>query len=82
MCDLRWGEYIVTYDVIKAFLNLGLLEKDMDRLLFLYRDLEKDDFSIVTYKCTRVCFGLRPSPFLLNIALHKKLIEDAENDEP
>ena len=81
VCDLRWGKYMFTYDVIKAFLNIGLLEKDMEKLLFLwYRDVAKKDLSLVAYRCTRVAFGLRPSPFLLAIALHKILIEDASND--
>ena len=82
LLHLRFDEKLLTYDLKKAFNMLSLGEGDQAKLLFLwYRNVKKGDFTIVTYQNIRLSFGLRPSPFLLMIALYYILIIDTNNDE-
>ena len=80
--SLRFDDYLMIYDLKKAFLQILLNASDQDRLLFLwYTNVSKDNFQIVGYKSLRLPFGLVCSPFLLMIALYKLLIADAEDDD-
>lgn len=80
---LRFDKYIVTYDIVKAFLAIQLYPEDAERLCFLWvNDAMNNDFSIVGYIMNRLMFGLRCSPAILMLALYKILVIDAQNDEP
>ena len=79
----RFGRYLLLFDIVKAFLQISLNEYDQNRLLFLwFNNVDKDDFSLVAYRCKRLPFGLRPSPAILMLSLYKLLILDIDNDTP
>ena len=79
--NLRFGKYLLTYDLRKAFLNIELPESDKDKLLFLwFRNVDKGDFTPIAFRNARLAFGLKCSPSILMIALFKILVIDAEND--
>lgn len=80
LLHLRFGSHILCFDICKAFNNLALDDIDSNRLLCLwYKNVEKDDFTVVAYRNMRLSFGLRCSPALLLLALYKILILDNEN---
>ena len=77
----RFDEYIIIFDLVKAFLNIQLREADQNKLLCLwFRSVEKGDFSSIAYKNVRLPFGLRSSPSMLMLALFKILILDVANE--
>ncbi|KAA0185479.1 hypothetical protein HAZT_HAZT004531 [Hyalella azteca] len=79
--QLRFDRLVMAFDLRKAFLSIGLNPHDQVKLLFLwYRNVAKNDFTLVAYKHLRLAFGLRCSPTLLMLALHKILILDSESD--
>ena len=79
---LRFDSFMLTFDIQKAFLSIGLYPSDMDKLMFLwFRNVSKGDYTVIGYKNTKVTFGLRSSPCLLMYALHKILMQDIENDD-
>ncbi|XGW15864.1 hypothetical protein V3C99_001375, partial [Haemonchus contortus] len=64
----RVGRIAMTADIEKAFLQVRLHEIDRDATRFLWiKDLSRPlvENNIVTYRFTRVTFGLNASPFLL-----------------
>ena len=80
--NLRFGKYLLTYDLRKAFLNIELPEHDKNKLLFLwFKDVNNGNFEPVAFRNARLAFGLKCSPAILTIALFKILIVDAENDD-
>ena len=54
-------------DVEKAFLMVGVAPEDRDFLRFLYPNSPEPE--LVTYRFTRVVFGVSSSPFLLNATI-------------
>ena len=79
---LRFDKYLLCFDLKKAFLTIAITPVNQSKLLFLwYKNVTKNDFSIVAYKNLRLPFGLRCSPTLLMLGLYKILILDAENEE-
>ena len=79
---LRFGQKILCFDLCKAFNNLALSDTDSNRLLCLwFRNVEKEDFTVVGYRNIRLSFGLRCSPGLLLLALYKILILEVEGDD-
>ena len=81
LLQLRFGEHLLTYDLKKAFNQLALSTSDQSKLLFLwFKNIDKNDFSIVAYKNVRLSFGLRCSPFLLMVSLFRMLVLDSESD--
>ena len=81
LLQLRFNEYILCYDLVKAFLQLKLTPEDSNKLCFLwFRNIAKEDYTVVGYRITRVPFGLRCSPALLMIGLYKILMVDSIND--
>ena len=77
----RFDRYLLTFDLTKAFLCIGLRECDQNKLLCLwYKSVEKGDFSLIAYKNKRLSFGLRPSPTILMLTLNRILMEDIDND--
>ncbi|XGW31610.1 hypothetical protein V3C99_010066 [Haemonchus contortus] len=80
----RVPQYVVTSDVEKAFLQVRLNELDRDATRFFWvRDTNKpvDEDNLVTYRFTRVTFGLNVSPFLLAGTIHYHLRFSVENEE-
>ena len=79
---IRWRIHLVAFicDIQKAFLQINVAEKDRDVLRFLWFD---DPFTenpkIVSYRFTRVVFGLNCSPFLLNGTLRHHLMKYSES---
>lgn len=64
----RLGKIIILSDIEKAFLQVGLQEihRDVTRFLWIKdknKPVEKDN--LITYRFTRVTFGINASPFLL-----------------
>ena len=79
---LRFDKFLLIFDLCKAFLQIGLNIEDSNRLMFLwFKNVRMEDFSVVAYRCLRLPFGLRPSPFLLTMVLYKMLIVDGHSDE-
>lgn len=62
--QFRWWEHGLVGDIKRAFLQIGIDEKDRDMLRFLWQEK--------TYRFTKVPFGLCSSPYHLNqtIQLH------------
>ena len=80
--NLRFGKYLLTYDLKKAFLSIELPECDKDKLIFLwFKDVQKDNFEIVAFRNARLPFGIKCSPAILTLALYKALILDSNEDE-
>jgi len=82
ICTLyRFNQFLLIYDLEKAFLQLGLNPEDCDKLHILwFNDIMNNDFTRVALKFTRVPFGLRFSPTLLMIALYMILILNHDGD--
>ena len=79
--QLRFGSYLLCYDLKKAFNQLLLNDIDQSKLLFYwFKDVDKQDFSPVVYRNVRLSFGLRCSPFLLMISLYYILVVEAQDD--
>ena len=80
--QLRFDKYLLTFDLKKAFNMLSLQEIDQAKLLFFwFRNIGKNDFSLVAYKNVRLPFGLKCSPFLLMYSLYYFLVLQACEDE-
>ncbi|XP_055936577.1 uncharacterized protein LOC129966192 [Argiope bruennichi] len=68
----RVEKYGVISDIKKAFLQIGLQERDRPYLRFLWKDRRKDgNIKILQHK--RVVFGISSSPFLLGATLELHL---------
>ena len=78
---LRFSNYLLTFDLCKAFLQIRVRERDSHKLLFLwYKDPLKGDFTPVCYRFLRLGFGLRFSPFVLLSCLWFILMRNNESD--
>ena len=83
LIHLRFDSYLLGFDIVKAFNNIALSEIDSNRLCLLwFKNVSKQDYSLVAYKNVRLSFGLRCSPTILLLALYKMLILDTEGDCP
>jgi len=81
LIQLRFGEYLLTYDLVKAFNQIALPELDSNRLLFLwYKNPTQGDFSLIGFRSVRLPFGLRCALTMLMLALYKILVVDSESD--
>ena len=78
---LRFDAKLLCFDLKKAFNTIVLPESDQSKVLFYwYRNVEKGDYSLVTYRNVRLPFGLRCSPTLLLLGLYKMLVLDTVGD--
>ena len=78
---LRFDSKLLTFDLSKAFNMIQLSVEDSTKLLCLwYRNVAKQDYSVVGYMNRRLPFGLRCSPTMLMLGLYRILITDAENN--
>ena len=69
----------VTADIEKAFLQLSLHPEDRDVTRFLWREKATDQDPTL-YRMTRVVFGTKPSPVLLQATLRRHLQQYEESD--
>ncbi|XP_065060631.1 uncharacterized protein LOC135687920, partial [Rhopilema esculentum] len=78
----RLNPIALTSDIEKAFHMVSVHPSDRDVLRFLWVDsLDDEQPKIITYRFSRVVFGITCSPFLLNATL-KKHIESYSTDYP
>eukprot|EP00731_Ephydatia_muelleri_P025526 Em0017g609a len=83
LCRFRVHRVAVTADIEKAFLLISVAARDRDFLRFLWvDDPTKEEPSLVSYRFTRVVFGVNASPFLLNATLrhHLELHSESHRD--
>ena len=67
---LRFDRYLLIYDLVKAFLMIGMNEADQSRLLLMwYRDVSRGNLDIVVYRAKRLPFGISCAPSLLMLSL-------------
>ncbi|GBM38309.1 hypothetical protein AVEN_140348-1 [Araneus ventricosus] len=72
MNRFRVGKYGVIADIKKAFLQIGLQERDRPYLRFLWKDRGREgNIKILQHK--RVVFGISSSPFLMGATLELHL---------
>lgn len=79
---LRFDKYLITFDIVKAFLSIKLREHDQNRLLFLwFEDVKNGNFDLTAFRSIRLPFGLKCSPCILMLGLFKMLMLDRDEDE-
>ena len=77
----RVNKLAVTADIEKAFLMVGIAKEDRDVLRFLWvDDVNSNHPNTLTYRFTRVVFGVSSSPFLLNATIHHHMDQYAADD--
>lgn len=70
----RMHRVAVIADIEKAFLMVSMAKDDRDSLRFLWvDDVLKENPRIMTFRFTRVVFGVSSSPFLLNATIRYHL---------
>ncbi|XP_045160905.2 uncharacterized protein LOC123525818 [Mercenaria mercenaria] len=76
----RFHKFAVVSDIEKAFLHVGLHEKDRDVTRFLWpSDPTNPDSPLKTYRFKSVLFGSVCSPFILNATILKHLQRNCDN---
>ena len=72
MLRFRFHQISLVVDIEKAFLMVGVREEDRDMLRFLWlKESFKLDSEVVSYRFTRLVFGLRPSPAVLGAVIEQ-----------
>ena len=80
---LRFGQKLMVFDLEKAFLQIEIPESDSNKLMFLwYRNVAKEDYTLIAYRNLRLSFGLRCSPTLLMMGLYIILCLNSKDDCP
>lgn len=69
---LRFGEYVLLADIAKAFLQIGIDERDQHYLKFLWRT---EDGRLVIFQFVCLPFGLVASPAILEQCLREVIAE-------
>ena len=73
---LRAHMIAVIADIEKAFLMVGVAEKDRDALRFLWmKDVHAKEITVRPLRLTRVVFGVCSSPYLLNYTIRHHLLQ-------
>ena len=71
LIQLRFDSKILSFDLVKAFSQIKLTDSDSKKMCFLwFRDVSKNDYSVIGYLSKRLPFGLRNSPSILMISLY------------
>ena len=70
LVQFRLNPVALVCDIEKAYLNLELHPNDQSAVMFLWRKNADQSEPILTFKFTKVPFGLTSSPFLLMAALN------------
>jgi hypothetical protein len=79
---LKFDEYLIIFDIVKAFLMIAMKVLDQARLLIMwYANVKKGDFNVVYYKAKRLPFGISCAPALLMLAIYKILIIDDDKTD-
>lgn len=78
LVSFRFGEYALTADIEKAFLQIKVDSKDRDALRFWWIDKQGNP---VAYRFTSVPFGTSTSPFLLYAAMYKLFKDTIDKPE-
>jgi hypothetical protein len=77
----RMNRVALIGDIEKAFLMVGIAEKDRDVLRFLwYEDPFSPTPKLIKFRFTRVMFGVSASPFLLNATVRHHIMRYREED--
>lgn len=81
LTQLRFGKFLLCYDLKRAFNQIELTESDSNKLMFLwFKNIKDKDFSVVAYRNIRLSFGIRCAPTLLMLSLYKLLVLDKTSD--
>ncbi|VDI74374.1 Hypothetical predicted protein, partial [Mytilus galloprovincialis] len=74
LMGFRTKKYAISTDIEKAFLHIGLDEKDRDFTRFFWlSDTDNPSSTLTTYRFKSILFGATSSPFILNATLLKHL---------
>lgn len=77
LINFRMKQYAISTDIEKAFLQVGLEEKDRDYTRFFWlRNYKDQNSEIIPYRFKVVLFGATCSPFILNATLLKLFAEN------
>ena len=80
--QLRFGRYIVLYDLQRAFYNICMQESSVNRWLIHWaKNIEKNDLTPIVYRLKRLPMGCPSSPCLLMLALYKILVLDCQHED-
>ena len=60
LTKVRYGKYAIMWDIEKMFLQVKVIEEDLDALLFVWRDSDQDEIS--DYVMLSHLFGKKGSP--------------------
>ena len=78
---LRFDRYLVSYDLVKAFLQIRLKHEDANKLMFMWvKDAYKENSEVVIYRFLRLAFGMRFSPTILLTVLYYILMYKTDDD--
>jgi hypothetical protein len=81
LVQFRMHKVALVGDIEKAFLMVGVSERDRDVLRFLwFEDPFLSPPRIIKYRFTRVVFGVSASPFLLNATIRHHVMKYEETD--
>ncbi|XP_065658389.1 uncharacterized protein LOC136082904 [Hydra vulgaris] len=75
---IRFGTYkiAVASDIEKAFLNIAVNKNDRDFLRFLwFHNVNNSNPKVISYRYSRVLFGMNSSQFLLLVSIMKHLYQ-------
>ena len=64
LTKFRHGKYAIMGDIEKMFLQVKVIEEDLDALRFIWRDSDQDETS--DYIMSRHLFGKKDSPCIAN----------------
>ena len=78
----RFDEYILGFDISKAFHRLAIDDENSSKFLFYwFKNVHEGDFTPIVYRSKRVIFGMSVSPFLLQCSLFKMLVVDSDDND-
>ena len=78
LTNFRSEKFAFSADISKAFLRVGLQQKDRDYTKFLWtKDITTSEPEIVVYRFKSVMFGYTASPFLLQATIDKHFRDSA-----
>lgn len=81
LTKLRFDNYLLSFDIKRAFLNINLKPIDQDKLLILwYNNVHDPHSELCAFKYLRLPFGLKCSPNLLMLCLYRVLVDNACQD--
>ena len=80
LVKFRTKRFAVSADISKAFLRIGLVERDRDYVRFLWVEGRgEEEPKVVTYRFSSVLFGSTSSPFLLQATLYRHFMHSSSD---